>query len=271
MIMFLYMILGGVIETLSVISIAPFLAIAANPKWVHTQPVLNKYYTKFGFNNPQSFLLATGLLFIGFNIFSNSAKVFIMRKSVRHNWRLIYVTSTNLHKKYLSQPYPFFLNRNSADLFRFVYTEVNFVIHNFFVPLLSCVERSIIVILLIGVIIIQSPTIAAVAALTFGSIYAAISYGLRKRIKRYGVEAKKADAARFMFLKEGFEAFKITKLLGLESFFIDSYNQNARHSSRMHGNSQIINMAPRYFLDSIGVIGIVAMTLFCCFKSRKFR
>ncbi len=71
--------------------------------------------------------------------------------------RLIYIISSYMHKLYFSQPYSFFLSRNSADLHRFVYTEVNFVVHNFFVPLFSCFQNLVIVVLLSMVVACAKP------------------------------------------------------------------------------------------------------------------
>ena len=259
---FIYMFIGGFVETLSVVSIGPFLAIAANPEWIETNMYLSSLYDFFNFKNKNFFLIATGLLLILINVFSNATTLFILNKSVRFNMRLIYIFSSYMHKFYFSQPYSFFLSRNSADLHRFVYTEVNFVVHNFFVPLFSCFQNLVIVVLLSMVVVVQSLQVAVSVVLLFLCVYAAINYGLRGRLKKYGIEAKKADAKRFMILKDGFEAFKITKLLGLENFFTDSYIKHALNSSRMQGNSQIMSMAPRYFVESIGYIAIVTVTLF---------
>ena len=263
---FVYMFIGGFVETLSVVSIGPFLAIAANPEWIETNEYINYFYDFFNFQSQQYFLIATGLVFILINILSNATTFFILNKHVRFNMHLIYTISNYLHKIYFSQPYSFFLSRNSADLHRFVYTEVNFVVHNFFVPLLSCFQNLVIVVLLSIVVLLQSLQVAVSVVLLVLCVYAAINYGLRDRIKKYGIEAKKADAKRFMILKNGFESFKITKLLGLENFFTDSYVTHALNSSRMQGNSQIMSMAPRYFVQSIGYIAIVAVTLFIALK-----
>ncbi|MDB4641992.1 ATP-binding cassette domain-containing protein [Verrucomicrobia bacterium] len=263
---FVYMFIGGVVETLSVISIGPFLAIAANPQWIETNKYIGFFYEFFKFQSQQYFLIAAGLLLILINVLSNATTLFILNKHVRFNMNLIYIISNYLHKLYFSQPYSFFLSRNSADLHRFVYTEVNFVVHNFFVPLLSCFQNLVIVVLLSIVVLVQSLQVAVSVVLLVLCVYAAINYGLRDRIKNYGIEAKKADAKRFMILKNGFESFKITKLLGLENFFTDSYVNHTLNSSRMQGNSQIMSMAPRYFVQSIGYIAIVAVTLFIALK-----
>lgn len=268
--MSLWMAFNGALETLSVISIAPFLAIAANPGWVETNAILNRVYTAGGFESPRSFLVAVGLAFIGFNMLSNGMKVFLLRKMVRFTWHVIYVLTTDLHRRYLAQPYPFFLGRNSADLLRQVYTEINFVMQNFFAPLLGCVERAMVVILLVAVIVFQNPLVALAAGGAFGGIYAAIYAGLRVRIRKYGAEAREADKTRFMILKEGFESFKITKLLGLESFFADSYAKNAKWSAQMQGSSHIVNMAPRYFVESLGIMAIVGITLFVISRVDNF-
>ena len=216
---FIYMFMGGVVEALSVISIGPFLAIAANPEWIETNQHVSSFYNFFNFQSQQHFLIAAGLLLIFINVLSNAIMFFILNKSIRFNWHLIYIFSNHLHKFYFSQPYSFFLSRNSADLHRFVYTEVNFVVHNFFVPLFSCFQNLVVVVLLSMVVVVQSVQVAVSVVLLFLCVYASINYGLRDRLKKYGIEAKKADAKRFMILKNGFEAFKITKLLGLGAPF----------------------------------------------------
>ena len=64
---FIYMFIGGFVETLSVVSIGPFLAIAANPEWIETNMYLSSLYDLFNFKNKNFFLIATGLLLILIN------------------------------------------------------------------------------------------------------------------------------------------------------------------------------------------------------------
>ncbi len=256
------MLISGFLEAVSVISIAPFLALAVSPDWTEKKPLLNFLYIFFNFNNHKDFLAAVGAFFIFINFSSNAIKVLLKSALIRFSCETISNVSSNMHKVLLNQPYTFFLTHNSANLLRRVFTEVNFVVNNFLTPLLSCIESCITVSLLLLVIIKQNPTVAFISGSTFGCIYIAIYFGLRLRIKHYGTEAKNADKIRFMILKEGFESIKFAKLLNLESYFATSYGIHASRSSRMQGNNHITNIVPRYCVDSIAMIGIVGITLY---------
>ncbi len=52
---FVYMFIGGVVETLSVVSIGPFLAIAANPEWIETNKYIGSLYDFCNFQRQQVF------------------------------------------------------------------------------------------------------------------------------------------------------------------------------------------------------------------------
>ena len=103
----------GLLEVLGVVSIAPFMAVVSNPEIIHQNYYLSYIYKYFSFESQNNFLLALGMLAIFVVIFSNFFSAIINWKIITISRMQTHLVSLRLLKKYLSQPYLFYLNQNT--------------------------------------------------------------------------------------------------------------------------------------------------------------
>src|SRR5574344_2733206 len=137
LILLLLMILMAFLEVLGVGSIMPFLSVLGNTETIETNKYLNAVYTYFGFEDKNSFLMFLGFLAL-FMLFASTvvrsytgyAKFHFSNLS-RHN------LGQKLLKKYLHQPYSFFLSRNSSDIGKVILSETDLAIQQAILPSLN--------------------------------------------------------------------------------------------------------------------------------------
>src|SRR6266540_6840937 len=104
------------LEVAGIASIVPFMAIVSKPEMIHENKYLLFAYQYFDFTSDYRFLLSGGIFALIMLLVSNCYIAFM-------SWRLTsfgnmqgHRLATRLLSNYLSQPYLFFLNRNTAEL-----------------------------------------------------------------------------------------------------------------------------------------------------------
>ena len=106
----------GLFEVAGVASIMPFIAVVSNPTIIHTNKYLAYTYQFLGFNTPRMFLIALGIFVFCIIILNNSLSALNEWYLARFTWIRGHTLARRLFAKYLSQPYVFFLNENTANL-----------------------------------------------------------------------------------------------------------------------------------------------------------
>ena len=113
--MFLTMI-AALLETMSVIFIMPFIALAANPELITNNDILSNIYFSLNFTSTDDFLIATGFFLVASLIISLVFRAIISFLQFRFIMMQEYVLGRKLINAYLNQPYEWFLSKSSADL-----------------------------------------------------------------------------------------------------------------------------------------------------------
>lgn len=254
------MLVMGMLDTISVGSVLPFISVVADPEVVKTNKYLNIVYNRLGFTSTNNFLLFLGgavfvLVVVGLTFQALTHLVMARFTNMRN-----YTISHRLLRGYLNRPYSFFLNRNSADLSASVLNEVQLVIATVLIPAANLLAHSIVTFFLVALVVVVNPLVAVVAVLFFGGAYSLIYAVLRRYIGRIGAERVKANKERFQIAQEALGGIKEVKVLGLEDGYINRFARSARDYSRVQAANQINAQLPRFALEAL-VIGSMLMLL----------
>jgi ABC-type bacteriocin/lantibiotic exporter with double-glycine peptidase domain len=153
----------AVLEMIGVASLLPFITVLTNPELIDTNFFLNNLFNFskfFGVKNNQQFLYALAIIVFILLLTSISFKAILKFMQIRFAQILQFSLSKRLMERYLSQPYEWFLNQNSADFSKSVLSEVAIVIGGGITPLIELIAKSAVAIALIGLLIAVDPTIA---------------------------------------------------------------------------------------------------------------
>src|SRR5690606_23989969 len=121
------MVLMATFSTVGIAAIMPFLSLVANPDVVQENRWLTSIYELAGFGSTNEFLFAIGVLTLVLLMVSNGLRALTDWKILRFVRGLQYRISRRLLAQYLSEPYTYFLNRNTSKLSQKLLSEVNSV------------------------------------------------------------------------------------------------------------------------------------------------
>lgn len=252
----------GFLEMAGVGSIMPFVAVLADPKIVETNRYLSVVYNRFGFDEPQQFLIVLGiamfLLMLGSTIFK-ALTFWVTLRFARHQG---YALSLRLFQRYLHQPYEWFLKRNSSDLGRTVLAEVNEVISGVLLPTMRLITQTVVAAFIVALLTAVDPLLALIIVVLFGGAYGLIMWVSRHYVRRIGASRLGANRERYRISNEALGGIKDIKILGLEDTFLRRFEKPSRRLVRDAAASQIMAQLPQYALQVISLSTILLIVLY---------
>uniref|UniRef100_UPI00404730FB ABC transporter ATP-binding protein n=1 Tax=Aliarcobacter sp. TaxID=2321116 RepID=UPI00404730FB len=259
----LLMIVMAFFEVLGVGSIMPFLSVLANPESIETNEYLNAVYTYLNFEDKNSFLMFLGffalfILLLGATVRSiTSYARFRFANLRRHS------LGQKLFKKYLHQPYSFFLSRNSSDVSKVILSETDLAVGQAILPSLNLLTYVILAIALIGFLVAVDPMIAFILSSILGGFYTVMYLTVRKYLSKIGKKRNEANGYRFKITSETIGGIKELKVLGREKIYLDSFNKPSYEFSHYQSITSTLVEVPQFLVEVVafGTLLIMAMYL----------
>jgi len=252
----------GLTEITGIVSIAPFMGIVSNPEMIHTNRYLSQVYNALGFSSSNQFLFFSGVVVLSVLAFGNGFSSFITWLLLRFTFLQGHSLSVRLLNKYLSQPYVFFLNRNTADLSKNILMEVHRVIGGVLIPGMQVLTKVVVALSILGLLLVVDPLLAVTVAIVLGGAYAAVFGLVRMKLARIGKTSAEARSQCFKVASEALGGVKDLKLFGRESVFLQRYSTTSRQFAGYEATSQIFSQLPKYALETIAFGGILLIVLY---------
>lgn len=260
----------AILDMAGVASILPFMAVLANPDLIETSALLNSFYTKIGFNHPQQFLFALGILVFLLLVVSLGFKALTTYVQLRFILMREYSIGKRLVEGYLHQPYSWFLSRHSADLGKTILSEVGAVIHQGVAPMMILIAQGTVATVFFMLLIFIDLKLTLIVGLTLSGAYALIFGASRGFLARIGEERVRANQGRFTVVSDAFGASKEVKLGGLERAFIERFSTPAQTYARHQAAAQVISQLPRFAVEAVAFGGMLLVALYLLAKSGSF-
>ena len=251
----------ALIEVLGVGSIMPFISVASTPEVIHTNQYLNWAYRTFAFDSYNHFLIFLGTTLLIFLVLTNATSAFIHYYRVRFTSMRRHSLSVRLMKAYLGQPYQFFLNRDSYDFVKNIYSEIQNMILGTLTQLVDIIAKSIQIIFLCVFLFIVDPWSTLLIVGSVGVSYSIIYAFFRRYINRLGVERFDAASEVSRIVSEAFWGIKEVKLLGIEHTYVQEYMNPSKRLARNLSKSEVIGDVPKFALETVAFSAIVLIVL----------
>jgi ABC-type multidrug transport system fused ATPase/permease subunit len=255
------MVLVGLVETAGVASVLPFMQLVSDPTVLQQPGWAGDLYAHFGFVSTKSALFAAGALLLGIIAFNNLITALGVWAIGHWAWGVNHRLSTTLLARYLRQPYPFFLDRNTAELNRRLLEEVGSVVTGVILPGMELAARGLAALFIITLLSLVDARLALLVTLLFGGSYGVTYAFLRKAQTRFGQRRFDANGLRFRIAGEALAGIKDVKTLGREEEFLRRFTGPSRQFAVSAARSLAVARAPRYLLETIGFGTILVIIL----------
>ena len=254
----------GVFQVAGIGSIGPFMSVLTDPQVVQETPILQRAWNFFGFESHWSFVVALGGGVFALMMLDGAVKMVVHYAMYRYIGNRRYSLGVRLFRKYLTQPYPYFLGQNTSELSKNLLSEVDKVVNRVLRPGMTVVAEGFAALSIVVFLMLLNPLIALSAAGVFLLFFGGFYLVARPYIEKLGHEVRVSNLMRFKAAGESFGAIKDVKILGKEPAFVAKYGEGAWRYSRTQAAKQIISKLPSYAMQplatgfAIGVVLVLA-------------
>ena len=249
------MIVGSVLETLSLGLVVPVVGLLTRPNYIQNFPRINEL---LGYPTEHQFVI--GMMFALVLVYIAKSFFLIWSAWVQRGYSASVTTriGRQLFRSYLYQPYAFHLQRNSAVLIRNSQNS-GLVMTGIIDPILV-ISSDILVTGGLLVLLIKLEPIGSIATI---SIFGLTSWIFRKftnsRIKTWGEIQNFHKRMLLQHLQQGFGGVKDVKILGTEEYFASQYGENLLKNSEVVRRFSIAQTLPRFGLEILTIIGLAVL------------
>jgi ATP-binding cassette, subfamily B, bacterial PglK len=251
-------VLSSLLEAFGIGLIGPFLWLSSNPDAVKSIPVIEKIYEISGFQSTQQFIPVLGIaLVITFFIKSLLyffARHYISKFGLDQQARVI----LRLLNAYLSAPYTFHLNRDSAGLINTLIQETQNFCHRCTLPLLESLSNLItatfLVILLAKTSSFLFVMILAIVLPTF-----LLFYLFKKKAKRWGREVTESTHGMIRVINHSLGGVKETYAIGCKPYFMEQMREQAFKNADSVTKTFSMQVIPKVSIETLMVSFVVLL------------
>ncbi|MBS4198417.1 ABC transporter ATP-binding protein [Bacillus sp. FJAT-49732] len=254
------MIVAAIFETLGIGLIVPLVGILTNPKVIHEQKILSYIYNQFNFQTTSAFIVFAVLMLLLVFVVKNLYLLLFNYTQIRIILNQKVKLSRRLFKEYLTKPYTFHIQRNTAELLRNVNSEVNRVCYGIVISGFQLFTEFLVITFILALLIVTSPLATITASVLLGGSVFLFFKTFRKKISQLGEEQQEVSGKMIKWVNQGLGASKEVKVSGKEDFFINNFtiqSQISANNSRFMGMLEYI---PRLFIETL-LVSIVLITM----------
>lgn len=247
------------VEVLGMTAVMQFMALVGRPEELGREP-FQSLQRWTGLQSFPDFLLGTGVALMAFLGLGKGMSAYAQWYRHRFVWRCDSRMAVQLMESFLSRPYRWFLEQNSAYLNRHLNT-TQLVEHLLF-PVTECLAAGALATIIIGALLWIDPVVAMVAGLGVGSAHAALVALTRNPIRRWAGEAYTLLNRRATLGHEAVAGFKPILSASCESYYVEKFTAISQRGSNLAAWRGMLWEIPRFALEAVALWLILCLTLY---------
>jgi len=252
-----YLIIGTVLEVLSVGILVPLIQVLTQSNLQSKFSMINRLFP----NSSDQFIVVIILvsvccifiakeLFLGFSVWMQRG--FVARLETRFQ--------SDLFDRYTRQPYEFHLTNNSSLLSRNILNSTNFV-NNVLDPIFILLTDGFVTVALCVVLVVIEPVAMLLTICSVGA-FAGIAHGFsERRIVQWGAERQLQDGIKLQLMSETFGGIKEIAMTGREEYFRSRFSSNIKQLAHLNRKFTTLLGIPRLYLELLSVVGLATLVL----------
>jgi ATP-binding cassette, subfamily B, bacterial PglK len=260
----------GLFQVVGVTSIFPFLAIAADPDRIRHSQFGLRFLALLPPMSNRELLITAGIVAIVGLLLSNAVNLLAEYARTRYAHSFGHWLRVRLLRKMASQPYGYFLQRNSGDLLKKVVGDVMNYIDGVLLPLLDSIARGLTAALLLATLFLVQPVIALSATLGFGAFYLIIFRLLARKRREANEGLRTSFAGSYREAQQMLGGIKPIKVHRAEEHFLSRFAEYSAIVAQMFARVPIIGNSARYLVEPLAFGGLVLAVVVLAARGRDF-
>jgi ABC-type multidrug transport system fused ATPase/permease subunit len=257
-------------QVIGITSIFPFLAIAADPDRIRRSHFGTRFLSLFPPMENRQLLLVAGVIAIAGLVASNAVNLLAEYARTRYTQNFGHWLRVRLLRRMASQPYTYFLQRNSGDLLKKIIGDVANYTNGVLLPLLDTVARALTAALLLATLFLVQPVIAVSAAILLGGFYVIIFRLLARKRREVDENLRISLGGFFREAQQMLGGIKPVKVHRAEEHFLSRFSRHSAVIAQMNARVPVFANSVRYLVEPLAFGGLVFAVLLLAMRGRDF-
>jgi ABC-type multidrug transport system fused ATPase/permease subunit len=256
-------ILSTFAEIISIGSALPFLAALTMPEKIFEATAAQPFINVLGLVSPQQILLPLAVIFCAAALLTGAVRLLLLWVSTRLSFATGSDLSVGIYQRTLYQPYSVHVSRNSSEVISGITVKANGVIYSTIMPFLTLLSSSVMLIGIISALLFLDPGIAIFCFISFGLIYALITWFTRIQKRNNSQHIARESTQAIKSLQEGLGGIRDVLIDGNQKVYCQTYRKADLQLRQAQGSNQFLAQSPRYVIEALGMVLIacIAFTL----------
>jgi len=252
-------IIGAIAEVISLSVIVPFIAVLTNPSEIFSYELVSANAEMLGIYKPEDMLLPLTILFSVAAIVAGIMRLILLWVSIKIGNSTGADLSTKVFKIALYQPYSTHIDRNGSEIISGITQKVS-AATGVLVSFVIILTASILFIAIFSTLIVIDPTVALTITLTFGSFYFLVAWFSRSKLKKNSKKQAEEHVNGIRIIQEALSSIRDIIIGGLQNVYYGVYDKSIRSLQKSRGENSFINQAPRFIMESLGIVMIALIS-----------
>ena len=251
--------ISSIFEIFGLFILFPVIKIIIEPSIIQENKYVNFLYTKLHFNNSISFVLFLFCTVTLVFVLKNFVIYLISKKQITVSFNMASRLSLEKYNSYLSKPYSFHANSNTAVLLR-NFTQMPFdLIQYLILPFIAIINESFILLLIVATITFFDPLLFLSLIVFMAPFLLIYNRIYRKRLRSISARRDEESAYMFKLGLQSMEAFREIAVFNKSDYFKPIYKKTVDRYSKSISEAYLINTISPKFVETVAVLAIFSI------------
>ncbi len=264
--LFVFQILSALSEVLSLGAIVPFLSALTDINGLMKNEYIQVVMNATNISSPNQLAMLLASIFAGAIVIANILRFITL-------WFQMHLAASigtdiggKLFRNTLYQPYSYFIQNNSSELIGNITNDLNATL-GILQGILTLISQGLIAIAITFGLLLYNPIISISLGLTIICAYSIIIFTIKNRLHHNSTVMSDSYRKLIKTLQEGFAGINFIALSRSREIYVDQYKNADGPYRRCAADNNVIRQAPRFFIESLGVVAISIMAIIMASKT----
>ena len=252
---------SGIIETMGVGLILPFMGLISDPEIIKSNSFINTIYSRTGLTDPKLFILFSGIVTLIVFVLGIFLKTFTLQKIIHFIYKFEHSLSERLLKSYLKQPYEWFLTKNTSEIGGKLLSDISLLVTNYVLPIFDGLAQLTVCLFVIVLLFFINAKVTFNILFFLSTLFLLISLVVKSNVVNMGKVRIISTKKRFEAFAEIFGSVKEIKINRNKEIFIQRFSKSARDFAKSQSTIKSYLYIPKSIIEVIVFSFIVIYSL----------
>ena len=250
------MLIGGVLESLSISVVIPVVSVLLDPNAVENNQLLGAIYHGLHLQNVTQFTVVMLIALIGAFVLKN---LFLFLQNVvqlKFVYTNQFATSRRMMINFMKRPYEYYLNADTAVIQRNITSDVNNM-YGLILSVLQLISEGVVFACLVAVLLVVDAKMIMTIAVLLVAVLFLIKVVLKPIMVKAGQENQDYYSGLYKWIEQSVMGIKEIKIANKEQYFINEYAKCGFGYVNAVQKYNLFNSTPRLLIETVCIAGLV--------------